>query len=67
MIVETIFIGLLLVILLCFLCYDLGFNKGSKEQYKTDLELFYKDFSEYHNKSPNTEKDPYDENYETAI
>lgn len=50
MIIETIFIGLLLVILLCFLCYDLGFNKGSKEQYKTDLELFYKDFCEYLNK-----------------
>lgn len=73
MIIATLFIGLLLVILVCFLCYGLGFKKGSEEQHKTDLEAFHKEFSEYHNdilkiiKSPNTEKDPYDDDYEPVI
>lgn len=73
MIIATLFIGLLLVILLCILCYGVGFKKGSKEQHKADLEVFHKEFSEYHNdilkiiKSPNIEKDPYDENYEPRI
>lgn len=70
MIIATLFIGLLLVILLCILCYGVGFKKGSKEQHKTDLEVLHKILSEYHNdiiKSPNIEKDPYDENYEPRI
>ena len=56
---------ILLAILFCFLCYGLGFKKGSEEQHKTDLEVLHKVLSEYHN--DNTEKDPYDENYEPVI
>ena len=60
-------ISILLAILFCFLCYGLGFKRGSAEQHKTDLEVFQKVLSEYHNDSQNTEKDPYDEDYEPVI